>query len=99
MLCWQPHSPAIFSNQTSNSGKKWAHFAILKVNWPANVVSGKDTNGLRVTAAAVNLIKSRRVLWLMRFRLIFETISTLQPDGITELDALGLATKCSRSQN
>jgi len=67
----------MLSNQVSNSGKKWAHFAILRVGWLA-AADEKEVNGLRVAAVAANLTKSRRVVCRIRLRLMLKAISTQQ---------------------
>src|SRR5260370_32953859 len=59
--CLLPHSLAsTFWNQTSNSGRKWAHFAIFSVFWLASARSGKRKNGPKAAVAAVILRKFRR---------------------------------------
>ena len=74
----------MLSNQASNSGKKWAHFAILRVVSPAKLGVGKQINGLRVAAVAASLRKSRRVGCVIRFRFMIKAISLPQPNEIAD---------------
>src|SRR5215469_16315944 len=61
VLFFLPHSGAIsFTNHSSNSGRKCAHFAILRVLKPANAPGVNTENGPATAAPATSLIKSRR---------------------------------------
>src|SRR6516162_10062808 len=78
----------MLSNQASNSGKKWTHFAILRVACPAKLGSGKQINGPRVAAVVASLRNSRRVACVIRFRFMIEAISLPQASETTHLIAL-----------
>src|SRR5258708_21360547 len=59
--CCLPHSAASSpSNHWSNSGTKWAHFAILRVFGLLAARLGKRKKGPLAAVAAANLTKSRR---------------------------------------
>src|SRR2546425_12936419 len=73
--CLLPHSLAsTFWNQTSNSGRKWAHFAIFNVFWLASACSGKRKNGPNAAEPAASLRKSRREVLLSVFLLILMAV-------------------------
>src|SRR5207253_7821740 len=70
-----PHSLATeASNQESNSGRKWAHFAIFSVFWLASARSGKTKNGPNAAEPAASLRKSRREVLLSVFLLILAAV-------------------------
>src|SRR5262249_17404463 len=49
-----------FTNQSSNSGRKCAHFAIFRVLEPAKALGVNTKNGPAAAAPAASLMKSRR---------------------------------------
>src|SRR5579864_4436085 len=53
-----------FTNQSSNSGRKWAHLAIFKVFWLARAWGEKRKNGPSAAVPAANLRKLRREVLL-----------------------------------